>query len=130
MTDEIKRLQWIVYKGVTVAHTDFRGLQGKALSDQMEFNLVELLEKASGVKKSLLLLTDLTDVPMTGDTYSKVRKTSEVLAPYLKARATLGVSGSRKFVVNALNAIVDYPLKVFSTKEAALEWLVEQSVIR
>jgi hypothetical protein len=130
MTEEIKRLQWIVHKGVTIAHTDFRGLKGQSLIDQIDKNLGELLDKVKGGKRNLLLMTDITDVPMTGDSYTKIRQVSEVLAPYVVARALLGVAGSRRVVLKAINAVVDYSVKAFSAKEEAMEWLVERYMSR
>jgi hypothetical protein len=130
MAEDIKRLQWVVHKGVTIAHTDFRGLKGDSLIEQIDKNLVDLLDRVKGGKRNLLLLTDITDVPMTGDSYSKIRQVSERLAPHAVARALLGVSGSRKVVLKAINAVVDYSVKGFSTREEAMEWLVERYMSR
>jgi hypothetical protein len=130
MAEEIKRLQWIVHKGVTMAHTDFRGLKGKDLTDQMDRNLVQILDRMKGGKRNLLLLSDFTDVPLTGDVYTRSREISEILSPHLVARAMLGITGSRKFVINALNTLVNYPFRMCKSKEEALEWLLERAMIR
>ncbi len=128
MTGEIKRLEWIVYKGVTIGFSDFRELQGQALIDAVNVNLEQLLEKCKGGKRNLLLLTDLTGVSLTGDVYKRTREVSEILAPHLVARAMLGVTGPRKFVINALNALTEYPIRMCQTKQEALEWLVERAM--
>jgi hypothetical protein len=128
MPEEKKRLQWIVYKGVTIARSDFTGLKGKEFIDQMYTNLEQLLERVGDGKRNLLMLSDFTDIPIIGDTYTEMRKVSERLAPHMIARAVLGVRGTKKFLLNAMNVVTDNRLRAFDSEKEAKEWLVEKAM--
>ncbi|MEW6347568.1 MAG: hypothetical protein AB1646_00775 [Thermodesulfobacteriota bacterium] len=130
MAEEIKRLQWIVHKGVTIARSDFRGLKGKEFVDQMHRNLSEILDRVGDGKRNLLMVSDFTDVPIIGDSYTEMRKVSETLAPHMIARAVLGVRGPKKFMLNAMNVLFDNSLRAFDSEKEAKEWLVERAVRR
>ncbi len=128
MPKEKKRLEWIVYKGVTIARSDFTGLKGQEFIDQMYTNLAGLLERVGNGKRNLLMVSDFTDVPIIGNSYTEMRKVSERLAPHMIARAVLGVRGPRKFMLNAMNVILDNRLRAFDSEKEAKEWLVAKAM--
>mgnify|MGYP001769268534 CR=1 FL=1 len=51
---------------------------------------------------------------------------SKAITPYVIASANVGVTGLKKIIVMSLNKLTGRDLKLFDTREEALEWLISQ----
>ena len=77
-------------------------------------------------KNSLLILTDITDVPNTREASSISADFANHNKPFIKASAIVGVDGLKKAAFQAVVFLTGRKIKSFASRDEALEWLASQ----
>jgi hypothetical protein len=120
----MSRAEFIVYKGVRILELDLKG--SKDINQSIAtFQLAQKLAVKEPLK-SLHLLTDVTDAHYTTEGVAVMKEFSKATTPYMKASAAVGVSGMKKIIVLSLMKLAGRDIKLFDTREEALEWLAGQ----
>jgi hypothetical protein len=124
---EIIRRQRIIHTGVEMLHTDYRGLTGQELIDQMRENVTVMLGEVETGRRNFLQVIDLSGVEVPVGGYSSLRELTVQIEPYILARAVVGATGPRRFVLKAINSLLDTKIAAFDSVEEAKDWLVSRA---
>lgn len=109
----------VMHKGKEIVIADFANKRGPELIEYMTQFSKDLV--ATG-KKNLILM-DQTNVVMTRE-ISQIQKEHAVkLKDYQGKLALLGITGMQSIIAKAIMAIVSHDVKMFDTKEEAMDWL-------
>jgi hypothetical protein len=76
---------------------------------------------------SLLLLVNLGGVPYTLENVAVLRRATVANAPYVKARAVIGLPAIADLSFQAVARISGTRMRSFPDRESALDWLVAQA---
>jgi len=76
--------------------------------------------------QSVRLLTDVSGTHYTSEGVDVMKAFSKAVTPQMKASAAVGITGLKRVIVMSLNALTGRDIKMFDTREAALDWLAEQ----
>ena len=76
-------------------------------------------------KRDLLLLVDIAKSPVFGEAFHELKRTGKELQPITKKKAFIGLNSAKKTLMNIYNKVTFNSVKVFDTKEEALNWLVQ-----
>ncbi len=60
--------------------------------------------------------------------YPHLRELTQKTERFVKARGVVGVTGPRKFILKAINVLLDNQIAAFDTVAQAKEWLVTKSL--
>jgi len=115
----------VVYRGVTVLMVDYSGIVGvPELRDAVR----RANDQVRGYPptRSLRVLVDCTGLPYSLDRAEILRKSAEENAPYVRARALVGLNRLAQRLVEAFAGLTGRPLRSFEDAESALDWLAEQ----
>lgn len=114
------------HKGHRILILDFSGLDDSGLARTLIAEAKEIV--ANEPEKSLLTLTDVTDVvfdqPLAQATWEMARHNK----PFVKAAAIVGLSGERQQVLlDLVSHRTGRDFAIFDTRAEAKDWLVEQA---
>ena len=113
----------VEHKGKQIVLIDMAGCNAEgATRIFVEARPVVALRGAKGA----LTLTDVRGTAFDTATIEAARATVKLNQPYVKAAALVGVEGLKETILTALVTLTGRDLKVFGTREQALDWLVEQ----
>jgi len=113
----------IVHSGKSILYIDYRGLKKK---EEMLANLHEAVKiYRSHPTEKYRVLIDVTDAAGSQEWMDESKKYGKEMGKQTIKSAILGVTGVKKVLLMGYNAVVGGRLKPFSTKDAALEYLVE-----
>lgn len=120
------RASFITYKGTEIYFVDYRNIKKteeflEAIEGTNKFR--EGLKKEG--RKDLLMLVDVTGSFVFGDILDRLKKSKKETVPLLKKSAIVGVSGSKKILLNIVNAFTNFESKAFDSQEDALNWLIK-----
>ena len=119
-----KRFIKIQHKGVQVYCYDYSGLSN--LKEDEFINVInEAKKKTLEWGKNQRSLVDMQKTNVNSNIMKVFRETSKVTAPLIKKSAILGIGGVKSVLLNGFNLFSKMDLKAFTTKEKALDWLVE-----
>jgi len=76
--------------------------------------------------KSVRLLSDVTKAHYTTQAVDAMKEFSKTVTPHILASAAVGVSGIKRVVLQSLIKLSGRHIEMFSEREKALDWLVEQ----
>jgi len=116
------RVYWLSHKGKDILYCNFRKLN--------EDEIIEVIRHAehfilhSG-KRNIIKANDVRDIDVSTSLLVDVKRTSVVLQPYLKKSAYIGLSGTRKFLLDLVNSISHINARPFTSQKQAIDWLVE-----
>ncbi|MEW6351587.1 MAG: hypothetical protein AB1646_21255 [Thermodesulfobacteriota bacterium] len=126
METEIVRRTRVVYKGIELLLTDYRGLTGPQFLDQMRENVRQMLAEVAKGRRDYLQIIDLSGIEVPYGGYATMRELTLQIEPYILARAVVGVTGPRRFVLKAINSLLDTKIAAFDSVEEAMDWLVSK----
>ncbi|MEA2042437.1 MAG: STAS/SEC14 domain-containing protein [Bacteroidota bacterium] len=116
----------IKHKGKDIALLDYTNLKKP---EQFAENVGKTIERIKYYKenniKNLLVLTDLTGSFIYGEGLKYLKESTKLGRPFVKKSAVIGLSRSKKIMLNMINIFSGYETKAFSNKEDALDWLAE-----
>lgn len=119
----MERVRVLAHKGKDVLLLDASQCQA-AEAGQVFVVARKLL--AAMPPKSALTLTDVTGAMFDDASTREVQTNATVNVPFVRAAAVVGVTGLKKIVYNAVVRVSGRDVRLFDTREQALDWLVQQ----
>lgn len=116
-------IEWRDFDGKKVLFLDFKGLKGDHLLEAIAE--VELFFKKTPPDKSklLLLLTDVTKTVIDTKVMGRFKEMNNGITGYDFKSAVVGVTATKKALLNTMNFIMGKTMQAFDSQEKALEWL-------
>ena len=114
---------WIEHNGKRIFYADYSGYgdDTQQLQQEMEPAIQVISEQP---EHSVLVLANLEGLDSTITTMNLFRKMLPLANAAILKRAILGISGSRRFLqTTMLNVTGNTTIKLFNSREQALEWL-------
>jgi hypothetical protein len=120
------RYQVLYHKGKQIYYSDYRGLMGDALAQQIHKNVSRGAELENRGIRNRLTLADFTDTVATQEVMDALKESAAKQKANIKATAVVGVTGMRKHLLGVINRLTGIGARPFDTIEQAKDWLVEQ----
>jgi len=118
-------LNKILHKGKTIYFNDWTNLKNpKDFAPKIEEGNSNTKFLIDLDKKDVLTLTDVTGSFTFGETIQWIKDAAKLAKPITKKSATVGLSTSKKILLNSLNSFSKSEVKAFDTIEEAKDWLV------
>jgi len=118
------KAEFMTYKGVRILDLDVR--QEQEVQRSMDaFRAAQALA-IKEAPKSVRLITDVTGAHYDSEGVGVMKAFSKAITPYVKASAAVGVTGIKQIILQSLIRLSGRNIKLFDTREEALEWLVDQ----
>ena len=76
--------------------------------------------------KSVLILTDASNIRFTVESAAALKEFATKNTPYVKASAVVGTEGLKEVIRIAIERATLRDIKPFTSRQEALDWLVEQ----
>ena len=120
----MERVSFVTHRGVRILRVDYSGM-----GDVQE--LLRVADQATRVMQreppqSLLVLVDLSDTPYSLRLVRKLGELAVANAPFVRARALVGLPALVLPVVREVGRASGRPLELFEQTETALDWLAER----
>lgn len=115
------RIRWIEHKGKKILFCDYSGLPGVEQLKVIEEAKNEMLKQP--LDSVLLVLADITDTYTIQVVKEKFTELTEVRNRFKGSDATVGITGVKKIMANAIKRGIYFA----DTIEDAKEWLVKQT---
>ncbi|MCL6588835.1 MAG: hypothetical protein K6U80_02675 [Firmicutes bacterium] len=122
--DRIRKIQ---YKDKEIMYLDFTNLNSIKEVDQI-LSVIQAVNSAVSAcpPKSVLTLTNIEGLFFNRDIITAFKKSQDLIKPYQKKAAVIGIHGLQKIAVEAIAALTnDNYTKTFNNELEAKEWLVE-----
>lgn len=120
------RYQVLTHRGKQIYFSDYRGLMGEALAQQIHKNVSLGVELGNRGIRDRLTLVDFTDTIATQEVMDALKESAIKQKSNIKATAVVGVTGMRKHLLGVVNRLTGIGARPFDTLEQAKDWLVEQ----
>ena len=118
-----KPFEIVTHKGKNIVVVD---LSNTKPSENIEL-LSEIQPKiAAFPSKSVLALTDVTDAIFDSESSQALKDFASKNTPYMKASAVVGADGLRAVLLSTVRLFTKREIKAFSTREGAMDWLVNR----
>jgi hypothetical protein len=114
--------QWILHKGKKILHISYIDLSPEKRLDQVREATRMIVESGS---KECLSVSDLTGCFVDRAFIELAKQQSKISLPLTRKAAVVGVTGIKRILLDAVNAISPKARKPFDTVDLAKEWLVE-----
>lgn len=120
----MERTRFTDHRGKQILVADFSGVRDKAEA----LRLIEHARQTIGRQppKSVRLLTDVTNAHYDPTIVQALKDFAAHNTPFLIASAVVGVTGLRRVVYTGVVAFSRRKIHIADTREAAMEWLVQQ----
>jgi hypothetical protein len=119
------RSKWITHNGIKIFYQDFSGhdiSDAEAVKEELvEVQAVVLQEPAN----SILVLSDFRETQIGKDLLDLMTTSSRVTKSRIKKTAVIGVTGTKRILLNMLLSITGQQVSLFDTFEGAQEWLTQ-----
>jgi hypothetical protein len=121
----MERIRFITHRGVRVLLLDMTNLT----DFDEELRQIEAAKRviAAEPPKSLLLLTDVTGSRYNATVMAAMKEMGAHNTPFVKACAAVTQAAAHRVAMAAVAMFTRRPLKPFSTREEALDWLASQA---
>ena len=121
----MERVNFIDHKEKKILHLDFSNSKNpQEIADAIAHAKAVA---AQNPPKSLLCLTDVSESLWTKDLVESIKNLAKCNAPYVKASAVLGITGMKKYLLNAVLQFSGRKIVAFDQKQEAQDWLVSQN---
>jgi hypothetical protein len=118
-----ERISFFTHDSKSIMFIDFRHCEAKEVLPL----LTEIQTTvARHERKSLLILTDMTDSHIDRTGAQKMKEVLVLDTPYVKRSAWIGMQSVPKAYIDNFKSFSHRELTFFHTREAALEWLVAE----
>ena len=108
------------HNGKTVILHDYRGLEGEAYVQAVEYNGNQGKEINLGER---LILIDVTDSVVDKQVMSAFKRVSKKASSTVSKTAVVGVSGIQKLFLTTVATFSNLEIRAFDTQENAKKWL-------
>jgi hypothetical protein len=118
-----ERISFFTHQGKSIMFIDFRHCEPKdvlPLLNQIQTTV------ARHERKSLLILTDMTDAHLDRTGAQRMKEVLVLDTPYVKRSAWIGFQSIPKVYIDNFKSFSHRELTSFATREEALEWLVAE----
>ena len=115
--------RWRTWNGIDVVHLDYAGFRGDLEALRAEVEEADRMMLAQR-PNSLLVLIDLRETIASPAAVQLFRASAPVTAPFIRRHALLGITGIKRFLADKVARLAGRPMRLFSTEEDALDWLV------
>lgn len=120
------RASFVEYKGKQIYFINYTNIKSEtdfmaAIRETNEFRKKVMLDG----KKDLLMLVDFTNSYVLGDVLKELKRSAAETKPITKKSAVVGITGSKKVLLNIVNSVTHIGSKPFDTIEEAKEWLIK-----
>jgi len=111
----------ITYKGKEISYLDYRGMKLEEILKTIE----EAGKSALLENKRRLQLSNLTGVFAVPEFMEKVKDAGKKTKHLTIKSAVVGVTGTKKLLLNTYNVFTGANMKAFDDEESAKEWLIK-----
>jgi hypothetical protein len=121
----MERTNFVEHKGKKILHLNFSNCK----DPQVLLTAIAYAKSfvAKNPPKSLLCLTDVSDSIFPSELVDAMKNLAKDNAPYVKASALLGITGMKKYILNAAMQFSGRKLVAFEDMQSAKDWLISQS---
>lgn len=119
----MERIRELRHGGSRIVLIDLSGLPA---NEARRLLVDERTVVATYPPKTALTLTDVTDAMFDDSTVQTARETVKLNEPFVRAAALVGVKGLQKIILGAMVRLTGRDLRLFATREEALDWLAKQ----
>ena len=116
------RVKFIEHRGKQILFVDYVNCDAATLNELL-IEAHRILSKM--IPNSALTLNDVTGTHFDHESVRLVKDMAAANGPYVKRAAVVGVSGLQGLIYSAVQAFSNRKIPNFSSKEEALDWLVE-----
>jgi hypothetical protein len=119
------RSKWITYKDHQIFYQDFSGqdlLNSDAIKRELEEVQAVVLKEPPA---SMLVLSDFRETQIGKDLMDLLIPSSRITKAHIKKTAVVGVTGTKRFLLNTLIGFTGQQLSLFDKVEQAEEWLIQ-----
>ncbi|MCF6240866.1 MAG: hypothetical protein L3J74_05920 [Bacteroidales bacterium] len=117
-----ERIYPIYHKGKTIYYTDWTNLlEEKEALDAIE-HTTSFIENNN--EYNLLEIVDITNSYASPTILNAIKNSAKRTKPFSFKKAIVGIKGSKKILLMAVNKFIDGNIKGFNTVNEAKEWLV------
>lgn len=125
--DFMGQCQVIEYQGKKIVEIDFQNYTFKDV-DEIQAIMSEAKKIISAQpEKSVITLTNCIGLRFSPEILEIFTAFTEHNKPYVKLGAVLGISGLQKLAYNAVMKFSGRNIPIFSDRQEALDWLVQQN---
>jgi hypothetical protein len=117
------RVRFLTHQGKQVLLVDYSGCTRQTVLDILTAREPLVLAQPKG---SVLLLVDATGAQFSKDTIEEIKIVAVRERDRVKRAAVVGVEGVPKVFVDAVRTFSSREYRPFPTREAALDWLVQE----
>ena len=115
--------RWIRWHDREVLYQDFTGCASDLVALEREVRAVDALITRQP-RGSVLGLADLTDTLASAGAVQLFKQSASQTKPFISRQALIGISGMKRYAAQTVALFAGQPMKVFESREAALDWLV------
>jgi hypothetical protein len=120
--EDLMGIEWVSHKDKKILHIKYSGLSAEEMKEQIIEATNTIVNSKS---EDNLVLTDMLDCFVDGDFIELAKKQGKKSLPFCRKSAIVGVTGIKKVLLKAVNAISPKPRVPFASVEEAMEWLAE-----
>jgi hypothetical protein len=118
----VGRVKFIEHRGKQILFVDYANCDAATLKEL----IIEGRRVLSKMPpKSALTLNDVTGTSFDQESVRLVKEAAVANEPYVKRASVIGISGLQSLIYSAVQAFSHRKIPSFSTKEEALDWLVQ-----
>jgi hypothetical protein len=119
----VERVRFLTHQGKQVLLVDYSGCARQTVLDILKQRQSIVLAQPPG---SVLLLVDVTGSQFSKDEIEEVKKVAVLERSRVKRAAVVGVESVPKVLVDAVQTFAVRDYHPCPTREAALDWLVQE----
>jgi hypothetical protein len=120
----MQNCEWIVYKNKKILFVKIAGHTVDEIKEIIEYTKPVMAKEPP---KSILCLTDVTNVKSSPEITQMLKDYTKHNEPYIKVTALIGVEGLKQVIFNGVLLFTGRKnLVLKNSKEEALDWLVNQ----
>jgi hypothetical protein len=115
--------RWIRHQDHEILYQDFTGCRSDLAALEREVQAVDALitRQPPG---SIRALADLTDTTASAGAVQLFKSSASQTRPFIALQALIGIHGMKRYAAQTVALFAGQPMRVFETREAALDWLV------
>ena len=115
--------RWLRHSDHDILYQDFTGCRSDLAALEAEVKAVDALITRQP-RGSVRALADLTDTTASAGAVQLFKQSASQTKPFIERQALIGIHGMKRYAAQTVALFAGQPMKVFETREAALDWLV------
>ena len=119
------KIQIIQHRGKNIVYSDYSGLEGSEFVDVIMTHHRQHRAMIDRCQTDILFLTNVDECQACAEVLTAFKQTVKENQPYIEKSAVVGVVGTQRVALNAINFFSSTESKVFSSVDDAVEWLAD-----